>query len=162
MLTACNLYALKCAVRTKFAKQLTIHFQVAFLHYYFCIIYYCIKVCLLIWVYCLQQDAQINHMGGEMTSKKIEELHGLCFHNHIRYTFFIIHGYMFIKRILYYSCFGLVWYSHLTMKEERRDGRKLISHFGNICTELQLVIATNIRYHLSQICVFYIIATIIH
>ena len=69
--------------------------------------------------------------------------------------FFIIHGYMFIKRILYYSCFGLVWYSHLTMKEERRDGRKLISHFGNICMEPQLVIATNICYHLSQIFLYH-------
>ena len=46
-------------------------------------------------------------MGGGMTSKKIEELYGLCFHNHIRYTFFIIHGYMFIKRISYYSLLAL-------------------------------------------------------
>ena len=60
-------------------------------------------------------------MGGEMTSKKIEELYGLCFHNHIRYTFFIIQSYMFKKEsyiILVMALFGI------RISERNKKGEK--------------------------------------
>ena len=53
------------------------------------------------------------------------------------------------KNLILFSV-GLVWYSHLRMKEERRERRKLISLFRNICKKPQLEIATNSNYHLSQ------------